>query len=214
CTAVVYIPKPPTDDSVPKLLKDTIIKFTMKNGKTPLFFDFKNFCQTTGLDYNDGKYVAMPQTEVVKAELLKLSLHNDKNGAKTTAVLVLGGNKSSTDQLNLIQQMIAFTLLIEMKIDIREIIFNNLVTRLTDMPRKKYVSYPRFISYVLEHLLSLDYTQDATLGSTPSVLRPRGFRSTPKETKGKKKTNTKKSTLVQSTLNLTKKKEPPGATDT
>ncbi|GKB38936.1 retrovirus-related pol polyprotein from transposon TNT 1-94 [Tanacetum coccineum] len=57
------------------------------------------------LDYNDDKYVSMPQTKVVKAELLNLGLHNDIIRLKHQ---VLGGNKSSTDQLNSSQQMIAF----------------------------------------------------------------------------------------------------------
>ncbi|GKE55478.1 hypothetical protein Tco_1494663 [Tanacetum coccineum] len=48
--------------------------------------------------------------------------------------------------------------------------FNDLVTILTDNPRKKYVAYHRFISCVLERLLNTDYTQDAALGSTPSIL--------------------------------------------
>ncbi|GJV38359.1 retrovirus-related pol polyprotein from transposon TNT 1-94 [Tanacetum coccineum] len=56
------------------------------------------------------------------------------------------------------------------KIDIREVIYNDLVTRLFETPRKNYVSYPRFIPYVLEGLLNIDYAQDITLGFTPSVL--------------------------------------------
>ncbi|GJU94922.1 hypothetical protein Tco_1319678 [Tanacetum coccineum] len=99
----------------------------------------------------------------MKAELLKLGLHNERNLEESASVLVnmtplfktlfpmawrilmnffihvLGGNKSSTDQL-------------------------------TDKPRKKYVAYPRFLSCVLESLLGFDYTQDTTLGSTPSIL--------------------------------------------
>nr|GFA97125.1 hypothetical protein [Tanacetum cinerariifolium] len=61
------------------------------------------------------------------------------------------------------------------KIDIREIIYNNLVTRLLRTPRKTYVAYPRFISCVLERLLNIDYDQDITLGSTPSVLSKQNF---------------------------------------
>ncbi|GJS88832.1 hypothetical protein Tco_0771468 [Tanacetum coccineum] len=93
CTSVVDLPKPPIDDSDLKPFKESGIRFTVKNGMTSLYFNFKTFCETTGVDYNNGNYVAMPQTNVVKAELIKLGLHNDRND-------VLGGNKSSTDQLN------------------------------------------------------------------------------------------------------------------
>ncbi|GKB57396.1 hypothetical protein Tco_0913582, partial [Tanacetum coccineum] len=111
--------------------------------------------------------------------------------------------------LNSIQQMIVYSLLTGAKIDIGEIIFNELVTRLTDKPRKKCVAYPMFLSCVLENLLGSEYTQDKALGSIPSVLRV-----PPKVTKGKKQSKTKKTSLIQSTLKFTNKKEPSKATDT
>nr|GEX86400.1 retrovirus-related Pol polyprotein from transposon TNT 1-94 [Tanacetum cinerariifolium] len=40
--------------------KDSVIKFTMKNGKMPLSFNFKIFTRATGLDYNKGKDVDQP----------------------------------------------------------------------------------------------------------------------------------------------------------
>ncbi|GJW27695.1 hypothetical protein Tco_0044570 [Tanacetum coccineum] len=64
--------------------KDSVIKFTMKNGKKLLSFKFKTFVETTGLDYNK---VNQPHTNVVKTELLKLGLDNDKNEAKEASVL-------------------------------------------------------------------------------------------------------------------------------
>ncbi|GJS69547.1 hypothetical protein Tco_0702388 [Tanacetum coccineum] len=67
----VDLPKPPTDDSDPKPIKESIMRFTMKNGTTPLFLDYKTFVQAIRLDYNDGKYVTLPQPEVMKAELLR-----------------------------------------------------------------------------------------------------------------------------------------------
>ncbi|GJU52117.1 hypothetical protein Tco_1221672, partial [Tanacetum coccineum] len=88
------------------------------------------------------------ETEAVKAELLKLGLHKERNEAET--LNVLSGNKSSTYQLNSSLQMIIFSLLTGTTIDIGEIIYNDLVTRLTYTTSKKYVAYPRFISYVLK----------------------------------------------------------------
>nr|GEU62321.1 hypothetical protein [Tanacetum cinerariifolium] len=66
--------------------------------------------------------------------------------------------------------MIVYSILIEIKIDIGEIIFNDFIIRHSDKLRKKYVAYPRFISYMLKRLLNSDYTQDTILGSTASVL--------------------------------------------
>ncbi|GJS26112.1 hypothetical protein Tco_0486732 [Tanacetum coccineum] len=194
CTDVVDLPKPPSDDQESRPLKESIIKFTIKNGKTPLSFNFKTFVQTTRLDYNNGQYEALLLMEVMKVELLELGLHIEKKMEEsavdlvnrtpllkiwfsmawrilvTFVIQVLGGNKSSTDQLNLIQQMIVYRLLIGAKIDIGDIIFNELVTRLTDKPRNKCVAYPMFLSCVLENLLGSEYTQDKALGSIPSVL--------------------------------------------
>nr|GFC18701.1 hypothetical protein [Tanacetum cinerariifolium] len=173
CIVVVDVPNLPMDDSKPRPLKESTIKFTVKNDKTPFSFDFTTFVPTTRLDYNNGNYEALPQNEVMKAEILKLSLHNERNVEELASVL--SGNKSSTDQLNLSQHMIVYTLLTRAMIDIGEIIFNDLVSRLTEKPRKKYVAYPRFLSCVLESLLGSNYNQSAALRSTPSVLSKLNF---------------------------------------
>ncbi|GKC10390.1 hypothetical protein Tco_1007172 [Tanacetum coccineum] len=118
------------------------------------------------LEYNNGEYDTLTQPKVMKAELLKLGLHNENNVEESASLLVnktplfktwfptalrilvtffiqvLGGNKSSTNMLNLNQK-----------------------------PRKGYVVYSRFLSCVLEILLSSYYTHVAVLGCTPSVLR-------------------------------------------
>ncbi|GJT24290.1 retrovirus-related pol polyprotein from transposon TNT 1-94 [Tanacetum coccineum] len=142
CTDKVDLPKPPTDDSDPRPPKESIIRFIVKNGKTPLFFDFKTFVQTTMLDYNNGEYDTLTQPKVMKAELLKLGLHNENNVEESASLLVnktplfktwfptalrilmtffiqvLGGNKSSTNQLNLSQKVIVYSFLTGAKIDI------------------------------------------------------------------------------------------------
>ncbi|GKE98128.1 hypothetical protein Tco_0021479 [Tanacetum coccineum] len=62
----------------------------MMNGKKPLTLDFKTFTESNGLDYAKGKYVSHPSTKEVKVELAKI---------------VLGGNYTSTEQVNSIQQL-------------------------------------------------------------------------------------------------------------
>ncbi|GJR88478.1 putative zinc finger, CCHC-type containing protein [Tanacetum coccineum] len=93
----------------------------------------------------------------------------------------MNGNKSSTDQLNSSQQMIVFSLLTRTKIDIGEIIFNKLVARLNEVPRKKHMSYPRFIACVLEEKLGAKYAQDPSLGSTPWILSKPNYSRNPSE---------------------------------
>ncbi|GJZ93390.1 hypothetical protein Tco_0665455 [Tanacetum coccineum] len=160
-TDVVDHPKLTTYASEQRPLKEFIIKFTVKNGNTPLSFNFKTFVQTTGLDYNNGHYEAIPLMEVIKVELLKLGVHNDTQVEESASDLV--------NRTPLLKTWFP-TLLTRAKIDIGKINFNDLVTRLIDKPRKKYVAYPRFLSCVLKHLLGSEYTQDKALGFIPSVL--------------------------------------------
>ncbi|GJW21415.1 hypothetical protein Tco_0032037, partial [Tanacetum coccineum] len=68
--------------------RDSLIKFTVKNGKTPLSFNFRTFVKTIRLDYNKGVYVDQPQTKVMKDELLRLGLQNEKNEPEEASVLV------------------------------------------------------------------------------------------------------------------------------
>nr|GEZ26953.1 hypothetical protein [Tanacetum cinerariifolium] len=79
---------------------------------------------------------------------------------KTFWELVLGGNYSSTKQVNFIQRFLAYSLITGTEIDIGKIIYSDLVTKLLNKSRLKYVSYPRFISCTLQVLLDPDYNQD------------------------------------------------------
>ncbi|GJZ94766.1 hypothetical protein Tco_0666969 [Tanacetum coccineum] len=182
CTAMVKRPRPPTEDSETLPLRESRIRFTVKNGGTPLYFDFKTFCQCTRLDYNNGTYVAMLQTEAVKPELLKFGLHNDRTKTETPNILVnktpllktcflavwrllmtfviqvLGGNKSSIDKLNPSQQMIVFT--DQLNSSQQMIVFSLLTKKKIDMER----------SFTMILLLNTNSAQDKLLGCTHSVL--------------------------------------------
>nr|GEW08897.1 putative ribonuclease H-like domain-containing protein [Tanacetum cinerariifolium] len=63
---------------------------------------------------------------------------------------VLGKNYSSIEQINSIQQLLTDSLITETKADIGEIIYSDLITKLLNKSRLKYVSYPRFISCALQ----------------------------------------------------------------
>nr|GEV63933.1 hypothetical protein [Tanacetum cinerariifolium] len=84
---------------------------------------------------------------------------------------VLGENYSSIKQLNSIQQLLAFSLLTGTKIDMGEIIFSDLVTRLMAKSRQIYVSYPRFVSCARERLSGFDYSQDKKFRNLPNALK-------------------------------------------
>ncbi|GKD43140.1 retrovirus-related pol polyprotein from transposon TNT 1-94 [Tanacetum coccineum] len=103
-----------------------LIKFSVMNGKKPLTLDFKTFCTSTGLDYNNGEYVAHPSPEAVKAELAKIAT----NPSYLDKTPVLSENYSSTKHINSIQQMIAYCLITGIKVDIWEINYSDLVTKL------------------------------------------------------------------------------------
>ncbi|GJX00567.1 hypothetical protein Tco_0184480 [Tanacetum coccineum] len=123
-----------------------------------------------GLEYNNRNYVAHPSTKEVKVKFEKIATHD-----------VLGGNHSSTKQINSSQQLIIFSLLLRSKIDIGEIIYNDLVTRLMDKSRQKYASYPRFISCSLQRLLGSDYPQDHKFRFIPPVISQTNFSKNPSE---------------------------------
>ncbi|GJZ27661.1 retrovirus-related pol polyprotein from transposon TNT 1-94 [Tanacetum coccineum] len=90
-TTIAYDPNPSTNENKPHSLKEFLIKFIVMNGKKPLTLDFNTFTTSTGLDYNNGTYVAHPSPEV------------------------LSGNYSSTKQVNSIQQLITYSLITRTK---------------------------------------------------------------------------------------------------
>lgn len=106
----------------------------------------------------------------------------------TFVIKVLGGNKSSTYQLNSTQQMIVFSLMTRTKINIGKIIYDDLVIKLTEDNRKRTMSYPRFVSLVLEHLLGEEYTQDPKMGIHPHVLSKKIYSKSNPNTEVKLKT--------------------------
>ncbi|GKD59846.1 hypothetical protein Tco_1297355 [Tanacetum coccineum] len=97
----------------------------------------------------------------------------------TFVIQVLSENYSSTEQINSIPQMIAYCLIIGTEVDIGDIIYSDLITKLLSKSRLKYVSYHRFISCALEVLLGSEYTQDKQFGSLPNILSNSNFLEDP-----------------------------------
>ncbi|GKB41652.1 hypothetical protein Tco_0886594 [Tanacetum coccineum] len=57
---VAFDPFPSTDEPEKCPLKEFLIKFSVLIGQRPLTLDFHNFCSSTSLNYNNGKYVDHP----------------------------------------------------------------------------------------------------------------------------------------------------------
>ncbi|GKE91498.1 hypothetical protein Tco_1572593, partial [Tanacetum coccineum] len=171
CTAIAYDPNPPTDDSEVRPLKEYLIKFSMMNGKDPLTLDFKTFTKSTGLDYAKGKYVSYPSFKEVKSELAKIvdnPILLDRTHVLKTAFPVAW--------------RILYTFVVQVlgtKVDIYEIIYSDLITKLTNKSRQKYVSYLRFVSCPLEVLLDSKYTQDKSFRSSHTILSNSNFSKDP-----------------------------------
>ncbi|GKD80412.1 hypothetical protein Tco_1343033, partial [Tanacetum coccineum] len=183
-TAVAYDPFLLTDETEQRPLREFLIKFSVLNGQSPLTLDFNTFCSSTGLNYNNGKYVAHPLPEAVKKKLGKIAINPSyldktpvlKNSFHvawrilfTFVIQVLGGNYFSTEQVNSIQQLLAYCLITGTEVDIWEIIYSNLVTKLSNKSRLKYVSYPRFISCAFT----------SVIGFLPSILSNSNFTKDP-----------------------------------
>ncbi|GJT99685.1 putative ribonuclease H-like domain-containing protein [Tanacetum coccineum] len=116
CPAIAYDLSPPVDDSVARPLEEYLIKLSVMNGKKPLNLDYKTFVQSTSLDYSPGTYVSHPSPKAVKAELAKIVT-----------------NSSYLDKTPILKNsfhMIAYCLITGTKVDIGEIIYNDLVTKL------------------------------------------------------------------------------------
>ncbi|GKA06916.1 hypothetical protein Tco_0686140 [Tanacetum coccineum] len=164
CTAIAYHLNPLTNDSEAHPLKEYLIKFLVMNGKKPLTLDFKTFTESTGLDYAKGKYVSHPSTEEVKAELAKI----------VDNLILLDGTPVLKTAFP-----VAWRILFTFVVDIGEIIYSDLVTRLTNKSRQKYVSYPRFVSCALEVLLGSEYTRDKSFGISLTILSNSNFSKDP-----------------------------------
>ncbi|GJW14616.1 hypothetical protein Tco_0018749 [Tanacetum coccineum] len=174
-TVVAFVPFPSTDELEKRPLKEFLIKFLVLNGQRPLTLDFHTFCSSTGLNYNNGKYVDHPIPEVVKKELgnnaiypsyldktlvLKISFPAAWRILFTFVIQVLGGNYSSTEQVNSIQQLLAYNLITGIEVDIGESSYSDLITTILKKFRLKYfhdlhLSHVPFTSVLLMVLNTL-----------------------------------------------------------
>ncbi|GJY06644.1 hypothetical protein Tco_0373698 [Tanacetum coccineum] len=166
CTAIAYDPNPPTDDSEVCPLKEYLIKFSMMNGKKPLTLDIKTFTESTRLDYAKDTYVSHPSTKEV-----------------------LGGNYSSTEQVNSIHQLFAYCLLTGIK-DLSKLTPIELTDFIVDVNKCKHSVNPLPFSIKKKkgksQTMTLTLTQSQgheALGSLPQKMKKPKSKKTPTETK-------------------------------
>nr|GEY15336.1 hypothetical protein [Tanacetum cinerariifolium] len=193
-TDVTFDPFPLTDEPEKCPLKEFLIKFLVLNGQRPLTLNFNTFCSSTNLNDNNGKYVDHLTPEVMKKKSGKIAINPsylDKTPVLknlfvvawrilfTFVIQVLGENYSSNEQVNSIQQLLAYSLITGTEVDRREIIYSDLVTKLLNKSRLKYVSYPRFISCALQVLLGSEYTQDKKFRFLPLISSNFNFAKDP-----------------------------------
>ncbi|GJX88008.1 hypothetical protein Tco_0340022, partial [Tanacetum coccineum] len=73
-TVGAFDPFSSTDEPEKRPLKEFLIKFSVLNGQRPLTLDFKTFCSSTSLDYNNGKYVDHPTPDVDPSKVTDIEL--------------------------------------------------------------------------------------------------------------------------------------------
>ncbi|GJY76832.1 hypothetical protein Tco_0481948 [Tanacetum coccineum] len=158
-TVVAFDPFPSTDEPEKRPLKEFLIKFLVVK--------------------KELGNIAINPSYLDKTPVLKNSFPVAWRILFTFVIQVLGGNYSSTEQVNSIQQLLAYSLITGTEVDIGEIIYSDLVTKLLNKSRLKYVSYPRFISCALQVLLGSEYTQDKKFRFLPPILSNSNFTKDP-----------------------------------
>ncbi|GKB64339.1 hypothetical protein Tco_0920525 [Tanacetum coccineum] len=147
----MLISHPEVDDTT----KD--ISFSLSLFENQLSFTRFNFLTTIGLT-NSKSVVPLPPKGTIRAGLATLGLANKDKPSLTSTEL------GSRDQMNFSQQTIAYSLIFGLEINIRDIIFNDLIKK----NRETNVYYTRYISLVLEQLLGENYNDESL-----TVLKPR-----------------------------------------
>ncbi|GJW57799.1 hypothetical protein Tco_0104530 [Tanacetum coccineum] len=165
------------------------ITFLLSWCDEPLSFTQKEFTSATGLPIYEN-LVPLPPKETERAGLSSLGLFDKDKPTLSSTELVnssplkmkyfspfwklfmqyivkcLSGMQGSHDQMNLNQQTIAYCLIYGLEIDIRGIIFSDLIHKLQNGKKHKEsnICYTRFLSLFFEKLLGDKYiSNDLTL---------------------------------------------------
>nr|GEX01066.1 hypothetical protein [Tanacetum cinerariifolium] len=168
------------------------ISFSLSRFENQLSFTRFDFLTAIGL--TDSKTaVPLPPKGTVRAGLATLGLVDKDKPSLTSTELVnssplklkyfsliwkifmqyivkcLGGMQESHDQMNLSQQTIAYCLIFGIEINIEDIIFKDLINKLQNGKKNREINvcYTRYVSLVLDQLLSENYHDESL-----TVLKP------------------------------------------
>nr|GEZ85265.1 uncharacterized mitochondrial protein AtMg00810-like [Tanacetum cinerariifolium] len=141
------------------------------------YFDLKGYLDSDYVGCNMDRKSTSGACQILGAKLVCWSAKKQQPVAISSSEVeyVVVRNHSSIEQVNSIQQLFAYCLLTETKVDIGEIIYSDLISRLTNKSKQKYVSYPRLVSYTLEEFMGSKYTQDKSFKSAPTILSNSDF---------------------------------------
>ncbi|GKB05154.1 hypothetical protein Tco_0833349 [Tanacetum coccineum] len=148
-----YPPNVPAYKPIMKFLRNFPLYNAFTKCPSVVYQNFLREFWSTVVAFDPFPSTDEPEKCPLKEFLIKL---RRKNWAKLPSTRVLGGNYFSTEQVNSIQQLLAYNLITGTEDDIGEIIYSDLITKLLNKSRMKYVSYPRFISCALQVLLVTD----------------------------------------------------------
>ncbi|GJY30120.1 hypothetical protein Tco_0413615 [Tanacetum coccineum] len=148
------------------------ITFTLFSFDKPLSFNLDDFSSITGLKYSEN-YVSLPPKEMVRARLATLGLVDEKDSTLSSTDL------GSHDQLNINQQVIAYSLCRGLNVDIGNILFSDLVAKLINGKKKRdaNVCYTRYLSLIIEHLLRKDDKNDKLKTFKPHHILATSFKT-------------------------------------
>ncbi|GJR91371.1 hypothetical protein Tco_0215382 [Tanacetum coccineum] len=181
------------------------ISFTLSCFDKLLSFDLGVFSSVIGLKPSEN-CVSVPPKETMKPGLATLGLFDEKHPHLSSTDLInsspvrikyflpkwrvlmqyivkcLGGMQGSHDQLNVNRQTIAYCLCWELEIDIADILFSDLIASLhptSGKPEPKTnISYTRYLSLIMEHLLEDKYKNDDLLSLKPHNTTATTFKPT------------------------------------
>nr|GEV66894.1 hypothetical protein [Tanacetum cinerariifolium] len=156
--------------------------------KSPLWNETSTKGMSVAMSPAEAKYVAAAGCCAsilwMKSQLSDYDIHykmvpifyDNTNAITISNNPVFSENYSSTEQVNSIQQLLANCLIIRTEVDMGEIIYSDIITKLLNKSRLKYVSYPRLISCALQVLLGSDYTKDS-VSPPPLFAKPKKGKS-------------------------------------
>ncbi|GJS40255.1 hypothetical protein Tco_0565298 [Tanacetum coccineum] len=127
----------------------------------------------------DEKDTSISSTNLVNSSLLRTRyLSPTLRVLMVYIVKCLGGMQGSHDQLNINQQTITYSLCWGLDIDIGNILFSNLVVKLTTgkKGREPNICYTRYLSFIIEHLMGNNFKNDKFKTFKPHQISATSFK--------------------------------------